>query len=65
MGEFVERVSKCDYHDLPLVCSICGHDRDARSGHAVIGWEPHLFIPVHRIEDPEDIEGTVIMPCPL
>jgi len=53
----------CEWHDLPLVCGECGAGL-ARCIHQYPGGG-FTRGAVHRIPDPEGIEGTTIMPCGL
>jgi hypothetical protein len=51
----------CDYcaEGIPVVCGDCGDHEDLHDWQ----WE-HPFRPVHRIPDPEGIEGVVaVVPC--
>jgi hypothetical protein len=60
-------MTTCDYHDLPVVCGECGRDAMFRQHMIPVpaGIHPdfHAFHPVHRIPDPEGIEGTAVVPC--
>jgi len=65
-------VKVCDYHDLPLVCGECDSRRGAlptlKTGithHYGKSDAMHRIRPVHRIPDPEAVEGTQVVPCGL
>jgi hypothetical protein len=62
----------CDYCDdgVPVVCRcglpVTGAPNEVHAGDAE-PWEElvtmHMPEPVHRIEDPEGIEGVQVVPC--
>lgn len=53
----------CDYCDesIPVVCRICG--REVNDRYSTHGVGEHIANPVHKIPDPEGIEGTRVVPC--
>ena len=69
-------MSRCDFTSpdgthLPVVCGECGGMYDTTINGRVYVSAPHQsnpmpdhpFRPVHRIPDPEGIEGTAVVPC--
>jgi hypothetical protein len=52
----------CDYcaEGLPVMCGECGLPEGV-GGKAM--EDDHPFQPVHRIPDPEGIEGVAVVPC--